>query len=44
MELEGCGLDSSGSGQRQMTVANMANFYKWKALTFSRGTLPYVFS
>jgi hypothetical protein len=28
IELEVRGLDSSGSGHRQMTVANMANFYK----------------
>jgi len=39
--MEGCGVDSSGSGQGQMTVANMANFYMLKAVIFSRGTLLY---
>jgi hypothetical protein len=42
--MEGCGLDSYGSGQGQMTVTNMANFYKLKAVIFSRGTLLYVVS
>ena len=35
-------MDSSGSRQRQMTVANKANFYKLKAVIFSRGILLYV--
>ena len=35
-------MDSSGSRQGQMTV--MANFYKLKAVIFSRGTLLYVVS
>jgi len=38
------GVDSSGSKQGQMTVENMANFYKLKAVIFSRGTLLYVIS